>query len=82
MRFEDKLAILRALHPISVTSWFRTRAHNTAVGGVPNSKHLLGLAVDVVLDTSGYREQLMVDAGRLGLWALDEGDHIHLQERS
>lgn len=80
MRFEDKLAILRALHPISVTSWFRTRAHNKAVGGAANSKHLSGQAVDVRIGDDGDRSQFKADAERLGLWVLEEDDHIHVQE--
>jgi putative chitinase len=33
--------------PIEVTSWYRPPAINRAVGGVPNSQHILGSAVDV-----------------------------------
>jgi putative chitinase len=33
--------------PIGVTSFYRPAAINEAVGGVPNSKHVLGYAVDV-----------------------------------
>ena len=32
----------------TITSTFRSVAHNRAVGGVPNSYHLLGRALDVV----------------------------------
>jgi len=34
----------------SVTSWVRSKAHNAKVGGVPNSKHVTGQAIDVVWD--------------------------------
>lgn len=34
-------------HPLGVTSWYRPPAINREVGGVANSQHLYGLAVDV-----------------------------------
>ena len=34
--------------PLHVSSWFRSTAVNTAVGGEPTSYHLLALATDVV----------------------------------
>lgn len=36
------------LGPLSVNSWYRSPAVNRTVGGVENSYHRLGLAVDVV----------------------------------
>lgn len=63
----------------SVTSWARTPAHNKQVGGVPNSAHLEGLAVDVVYDAGGdlaEREKLCTV---LELRRIVEGDHDHLQ---
>lgn len=33
--------------PMIINSGYRTKEHNTRVGGVPNSQHLLGSAVDV-----------------------------------
>lgn len=33
--------------PIFITSFYRNKKHNSMVGGVPNSYHLLGAAVDV-----------------------------------
>lgn len=33
-------------HPIRVTSWYRSPALNTAIGGSKTSKHIEGLAVD------------------------------------
>lgn len=38
----------RLLGPLHVNSGFRCPALNTAVGGNPNSRHMMGLAVDVV----------------------------------
>lgn len=67
------------LFPFSVTSWWRSPAHNAKVGGQPSSKHLLGLAVDLVLDPGVDRVQLITTARAWGLAVLDEGDHLHVQ---
>jgi len=65
----------------SVTSWTRTVRHNAspAVGGVTNSAHLYGLAVDVVYDTPQVLKPTMERARRLGLKLIREKDHDHLQ---
>jgi len=41
--------------PIKVNSGFRTKEHNTKVGGVSTSSHLKGLAVDINIDGSANR---------------------------
>ena len=80
MRFEDKIRCLRLLYSFSVTSWIRSRGHNFRVGGVSDSRHLFGLAVDLVFDPgsdmSGFNEK----AAQLGLQVVVEGDHLHVQE--
>ena len=45
----DKLELLRAelKRPVIITSGYRCPKHNAEVGGVTNSQHLLGKAVDV-----------------------------------
>ena len=63
-----------------VTSGFRTVEHNRRVGGVPNSFHLLGRALDVQR-RPGVTHQ-MVDAalrraGYVPLESIDEVDHSH-----
>ena len=35
---------------IRVNSGFRSEAHNQDIGGVPNSRHLLGQAADITID--------------------------------
>lgn len=67
----------------SVTSGFRTHARNRDVGGVLRSRHLEGLAADVVLDdllihkiATDARHKLAAD---LGIKLVIEGDHDHLE---
>jgi hypothetical protein len=63
----------------SVTSGGRGIQRNAAVGGKPNSPHLLDLGADVVHDggTSDAARELI--ARGLGLTLVIEGDHDHLQ---
>ena len=63
----------------SITSGHRSTARNAMVGGHKNSKHLDGLAVDMVLDDPAQHGELMAACSRLGLRAIDESDHIHVQ---
>lgn len=70
---------LGAIHALSVTSWGRTEVRNKAVKGHPRSRHLDWLAVDVVPDNWDDHGDVMRDAAALGLRALNEGDHIHIQ---
>jgi hypothetical protein len=80
MRFEDKIRLLAVLFPLSVTSWLRSRKHNAAVGGVPNSQHLAGVAVDIVLDDTNQTAEFVTWATRQHLQVIIEGDHLHVQE--
>ena len=60
------------------TSWFRTPARNFVVGGAPQSQHLLAWAVD----WTGPRDEaqrFVAVAQSLGVVAIDEGDHVHVQ---
>ncbi len=79
--FNDHIFSLCAKHNCSQTSGYRTSKRNEAVGGSPNSLHLLGLGVDIVPDVNhkSVKEAILRDARRLGLFGLDEGDHVHLQ---
>jgi hypothetical protein len=67
------------MHALSVTSWGRTAKRNAAVGGVPNSQHLDWMAVDVVPDEWDTHGEIIKDAKALGLKAINEGDHLHIQ---
>lgn len=63
-----------------VTSTFRTAARNREVGGVPNSFHLQGRAIDIARRT-GVSHREIATALRLAgyelIESLDEGDHSH-----
>lgn len=72
---------LRGLFPFSVTSWIRSEKRNKEVGGLVNSYHLFGLAVDVVLDNPADKGRFIKAAKQLGLDAIDEGDHVHVEVR-
>lgn len=64
----------------SVQSWIRTVDHNAAVGGVPASRHLLGLAVDVTFDApKPPDDQRRECAAALGLHLLIEHSHDHIE---
>ena len=65
---------------VHVTSWYRSPDHNAALGGNPQSQHLLGMAFDVVSDDwnaaeRGFRAQ--------GFTVVDEtrtsAPHLHVQ---
>lgn len=60
------------------TSWFRTPAENAALGGVPGSLHLQGIAIDLAGD-SDELGQIEGIWRAIGLDAVDEGDHLHLE---
>lgn len=78
----ELLAFFRALFRIPIdpgtllTSWYRDPGANAAVGGVPNSFHLWGLAFDVVAPDPAH---LVGHAREVGLEAIDFGTHIHLE---
>ena len=65
--------------PFSITSGFRTVAENTAVGGVPNSAHLVGLAADIsVTDTTRQKIMKGVLDSNIPCFTEDCPDHIHI----
>ncbi len=63
-----------------VTSMIRSVAHNHAVGGVRNSWHLSGRAVDIARRPGVTHAQIAAafrNAGYHLMESLDEGDHSH-----
>ena len=63
-----------------VTSTFRTPAHNKAVGGMPNSYHLVDQAIDVARRPGISHFQIEAALKRAGyrlVESLNERDHSH-----
>jgi len=66
---------------LKITSSKRTPEHNAEVGGVPNSQHISGTAVDVVLPqgiTFDNFKKALQDSGIKTSELIDEGDHVHV----
>jgi hypothetical protein len=81
IEFGSRCLIICLRWSASVTSWGRTEKRNSFVHGVPGSNHLLWLGLDVVLDDQKKDIDFEKDCAKLGLQALYEVDHYHLQPR-
>jgi uncharacterized protein YcbK (DUF882 family) len=72
-------------HPIGVTSWYRPYAVNLEVGGVSNSQHITGGAVDIyTLDGREYEFEDFLDrhwGGGLGYGVASGRGFTHLDLR-
>lgn len=79
--FIHKLDAIReeAGFPFIITSGYRTPKHNAKVGGVPNSSHLKGVAVDIAAVTQSQKESIARVAIRNGVTRIGWGNtFIHL----
>jgi uncharacterized protein YcbK (DUF882 family) len=86
VHFMDKLQELRDIlkQPVRVLSGYRCINHNEKVGGVKNSRHLIGIAADVStwgMSSEGiYR--LLRESLNLGFTGIGVGkNYIHLDNR-
>lgn len=74
-----------------ITSWYRDPQRNAEVGGVANSLHVAGLAMDIVPEQApSFLSRIFSPSDATGLisrWrsfgpifqGIQEGDHIHLE---
>lgn len=85
----DALESLRALVgvPITVDDAYRCEYHNAAVGGVPNSQHVQGIAADIKIQgmtpSEMYTAALQIPAfagGGIGVSESATG-YVHLDTR-
>ena len=82
LEFVKAVFALSMKYSFSVTSWGRTTARNNAVGGVPNSWHLLWMGIDAIPDGPCKKDlEFEKDAAIFNLQAIFEGDHYHLQPK-
>lgn len=65
--------------PFIVNSGYRTESHNAKVGGVSNSSHLQGIAVDIAAPTEAQKRTIAKCAIRNGITRIGWGrTFIHL----
>ena len=82
----DRVQELRILHggPITLTSGYRCPKGNQAVGGVPQSRHMRGTAVDIHTGCDkAYHDDLARYADGMGFspteWGTYPDCHLHIQ---
>ena len=67
--------------PFVITSGYRTKEHNEAVGGVPGSSHCKGLAADIATRTSTDRYLILSALIAEGFTRVGIGpDFLHVDE--
>jgi len=79
--FVGKLQDIRDLckFPLHINSAFRCKSHNKAVGGVKNSSHLLGIAVDISITNDFARLMFIRYSIECGIRRIGIGKtYIHL----
>jgi len=77
--FFDRLERAHQGIRVRPTSFWRSRSENQRVGGAGNSQHLIATALDLTYPTRSERDSAIRAMRSLGLIAVDEGDHVHVQ---
>jgi len=67
--------------PLVINSAYRCTTHNQAVGGVSNSLHRQGKALDVALKDGAQRHEFVELALRYGLTVIVYPTFIHVDNR-
>jgi zinc D-Ala-D-Ala carboxypeptidase len=68
--------------PVIVNSGYRCAEHNAAVGGVKDSQHLAGKAVDVLVRDSAHRHKVVAQAVKNGFKGIGIAeDFVHIDDR-
>ena len=74
--------VSQAAPDAAVTSGYRSPQDNARVGGVPTSRHMSGQAVDLVPRPGETMAQLYMRVAQApGVKAINEGDHVHVQQQ-
>jgi len=63
---------------VTLTSFYRDPQFNRTIGGAPRSQHQVALAADFAGERTKLRH-LAQHARAVGLIAVDEGSHLHIQ---
>jgi len=66
-------------HGTRVSSYYRSAETNRRVGGMPDSQHQLGTAVDLVAPFGEFDPFVLDQAEALGLTVVRERSHLHVQ---
>lgn len=69
--------------PYIITSGFRCKEHNLKVGGIPNSAHLVGLAVDIKVTNKHQLYQVLSGLFKVGFKRIiyyPNNSFIHVDE--
>ena len=74
-------------HPMTVSSCFRCSQHNYEVGGVKNSSHMAGEAIDILIENGRPRHRLIKiamldpDFGHGGIGVYPTFVHLDIRKR-
>ena len=71
--------------PITITSGYRTAAHNAAVGGAKSSQHLLGRAADIQVAGVSVEDVAAYAGGGVGRYPIKAGrakGWVHVDTRA